>query len=463
MASVKSGVFWNLIRVIIERGLMFAQQIILAWILIPETFGQFSILSSLLAICSLFSTIGLSEVLSNRFKNFSLWLPLANSLYYLLSLISFLLFILIASISFELFNDYFFSIIIYALSLPFISIKSIDTIKLNIDGSYAYVSMARVIYSIILVSVSILFAYLGFTLIALTSAATFAAIAEFFVLRFKTKLSFCFSKNYKRLKRLFYRSLKLMGFNLSWRYINYLDFILIGFFLGDQKAGLYFMAFNLSVQAINLFVSYLPSVLFSSNIRDDLVLDRVNLRTQKITVFLALVTSPIFFGIFFYANQIVSIIFNSNWLGVSPLLQILSLAMIPRVLSSQWYLALLKQKNYNLMTKLSICYFILFIALFIMGIYFFDLIGAVYAILIFYVSNILLAKQYLFSNNPYLKDTILILIIGFICFSFNWNILKFENNIINLIGGLILSVLLFLLMVHLSCKKTFGLIKNLIR
>ena len=64
-----------------------------------------------------------------------------------------------------------------------------------------------------------------------------------------------------------------MGYNLSWRLIFFLDFILIGILLGDKKAGLYFMAFNLSVQPLSLLVSYLPSVLFSSNIRDGLTIE----------------------------------------------------------------------------------------------------------------------------------------------------------------------------------------------
>ena len=417
MNLFKKGIYWNFIRTTLERGLLFIQQIVLAWILIPETFGYFSSLSSLLAVCSLFAVTGIDQILTNRFKAHTLWLPFINAANYSLILFSFILFNTLAIVNHGYEMKDILLILIYSLSLPFIAIIGIDSVKLNIIGSYAYVSMARVFYSITLVVVSILLAVLGFDILSLIVASTLASIVEFFFLRKKTKLSFSFSRHWFRIKKLFFNSLKLVGYNLSWRLIFFLDFILIGILLGDKKAGLYFLAFNLSVQPLSLLVSYLPSVLFTSNIRDELTIEHTYLRVQKTTLFLILLSAPIFISLYFYADVIISVMFNNEWEGLGPLLQILSIAMIPRVLSSQWYLGALVQEKYSLMSKFSIYYLGLFLILFLSGTYFFDLKGAVFSILIFYCSTLFLSKESIFKNNPYIKETFLMILYAMLCFS----------------------------------------------
>ena len=458
MSLLRAGFIWSFIRTILERGLLFIQQIVLAWILIPETFGYFSSLSSLLAVCSLFTVTGINQILTNRFKAHILWLPYINTVFYILILFSFILFNTLAITNHGYEMKDILLILIYSLSLPFIALKGIDSVKLNIIGSYAYVSMARVFYSITLVVVSILLAVLGFDILSLTLAATLASIVEFFFLRKKTKLSFSFSRHWYRIKKLFFNSLKLVGFNLSWRLIFFLDFILIGILLGDQKAGLYFMAFNLSVQPLSLLVSYLPSVLFTSNIRDELTIEFTYLRVQKTTLFLILLSSPIFISLYFYADNLVSILFNSKWEGLDSLLQILSLAMIPRVLSSQWYLGPLVQEKYSLMSKFSIYYLGLFLILFLPGTYFFDLKGAVFSILIFYCFTLFLSRESIFKNNPYIKETFLMILYGMLCFSLVKNFIHFDSVRMNLIISLMISFFLYFGIIYLTCpsaKKLF--------
>ena len=458
MSLLRAGFIWNFIRTILERGLLFIQQIVLAWILIPETFGYFSSLSSLLAVCSLFSFTGINQIMTNRFKAHILWLPFINAAYYSLILFSFILFNTLAIVNHGYEMKDILLILIYSLSLPFIALKGIDSVKLNIIGSYAYVSMARVFYSITLVVVSILLAVLGFDILSLILAATIASIIEFLILRKKTKFSFSFSRHWPSIKKLFFNSLKLVGFNLSWRLIFFLDFILIGILLGDKKAGLYFMAFNLSVQPLSLLVSYLPSVLFSSNIRDELTIEFTYLRVQKVTLFLIFLSTPIFISLYFYADVIISVLFNNEWDGLGPLLQILSLAMIPRALSSQWYLGHLVKEKYSLMSKFSIYYLGLFLILFLSGSYFFDLKGAVFSILIFYFSTLFLSKESIFKNNPYLKETLLMIIYGILCFYLVKYFIHFNQVFVNLVFSLVISFTLYFLIVYLTCLKAKKLV-----
>ena len=463
MSTVKEGVFWNVVKTLLERGLLFAQQIILAWFLLPDVFGVFSFLTSTLAISSLFAIFGLSEVLSNRFKKFNDWLPIANSSYYVIIFFSIVFFFSISLFHLNHNVNNFLLVLIYSFSIPLIALKQIDFLKLSIEGHYKFISITRVLYTLVLTTSSVVLAYFNFKIFSLVIASSLASLIEFIVIRNKTKINFRFSKNIARIKTLLLKSIDLAGYTLSWRIINFLDFILIGIIHGDKIAGLYFMAFSISVQAINLFVTYLPSIIFSSNIRDNLTLEATYSRIQRITLIITFFSSPIFFGIFFYSDSLINILFNSNWSEVSPLLKILSIAMIPRLISSQWYLGHLHQKKYKYMSRISIRYLFIFLILFIPGTYFFQVEGSVYAILIFYTSSLFIAKDFLFIKNPYLIDTFISVVIAFLSYYFLSSKITFENELYKVIIGSFISTSIYLLVSFIICFRLRSLILETMR
>ena len=460
MNLFKKGLLWNLIRTILERGLVFIQQIILAWYLVPEDFGFFSSISSILAICSFFSFFGLSEIITNRFKHINLWEPIFNSINYFIIFISLLLFILISTIINGI--EILFLAFIFGTTLVFEGLKVLDSAKLNVWGEYAYLSLARICYSLTLVSISILLAALNFGVKSIIISIILASFVEFIILRYKTNSSFKFSKSVIKISALAFNSIKLTGFNVSWRLINYLDFVLIPYFLGDEKAGLYFMAFNLSVQALNIFVSYLPGILFSSNIRDQITMSQTNSRIQKTTLFLIIFTSPIFLGLFFFSEEVIFYMLNEKWAGAAPILEILSLAMIPRVLSSQWVLIPMIQSRYSYLSKISFYYLILFTILFFAGINTFDLYGGACAILLFYVSTILLSKNYFLKSNKYLFETCLIIINSFFSFLVFSEMVFLENKLVNLILVIVLSLILYGISIYFTCPRTKNILYQLL-
>jgi O-antigen/teichoic acid export membrane protein len=463
MNLFKKGIYWNLFRTLIERAFMFFQQIILAWYLVPEDFGFFSSISSILAICSFFAFFGLNEIIVNRFKFIDLWEPVFNTINYILIFLSFLIYILISIIVNGAAIEILDLILIYGILFFTDGLKTLDQIKLNVWGNYSFMSLARLCHTFILTLVSILLAKLNFGVLSIIISLILASSVEFIILRYKSKSSFNFSKSVRKVRTLLLYSIKLTGFNLSWRLINYLDFILISYFLGDEKAGLYFMAFNLSVQALNIFLSFLPNIIFSSNIRDQLTMSQTNDRIQKTTLFLIISTAPIFFGLFVFSEQVIFYLFNEKWDGTIPLLKILSLAMIPRVLSSQWTLIPLIKSRYSYLSRVSFYYLVLFIFLICFGINTFDLNGGVFAILIFYLSTLLLSKNYLLKSNKYLTETILIIVYSFFSYLVFSNMIFFENDLINMISVILLSLILYGTSIYFTCPKTKKIFHEILR
>ena len=460
MNLFKKGIYWNLLRTLIERGFVFFQQILLAWFLLPEDFGFFSSISSLLAICSLFAVIGISETLTNRYKSVSIWEPVFNSINYLLIGFSFLLYFIIALILYGNDINEIILIFVYGISIPFLGLKSIDSVKLSVLGNYKHINLSRIAYTTSLALGSLILAYLGYGVLSIIIPATISSFLEFLFLRIKAKSSFSFSKNIYAIKIFFSKSSQLIGYNVSWRIINFLDFILIGILLDDKKAGLYFMAFNLSVQPLNLFISYLPSVLFSSNIRDKMNQSETILRIQKTTLMLTFICTPLFIGLYFFSNDIVTFLFNENWSNTIPILKILSLAMIPRVLSSQWYLIPLVNSNYNYMSRISLIFLAVFVILFTSGTLFFDMKGAAISILLFYVMTISLSSNYLLFDNLYLKENIFLLFHGTLSFGVSYLLYSFNKTFLLLTLSVVISIALYFILIYYTCPKTNQIINQ---
>ena len=128
--------------------------------------------------------------------------------------------------------------------------------------------------------------------------------------------------------------------------------------------------------------------------------------------------------------------------------------MIPRVLSSQWTLIPLIKSRYSYLSRVSFYYLILFILLLCIGINTFDLNGGVFAILIFYLSKLLLAKNYLLKSNKYLTETILIIVYSLFSYLVFSNMIFFENDLINLISVILFSLILYGISIYFTCPKT---------
>lgn len=454
MSKFKAGILWNIVRTLSQRALIFFQQLILARILVPEIFGRFSTLSSIFAITSLFAVFGHTTLLISKSKSLKNFLPIFNTFNYILILISFIFFTSVSAFIFGHSYENLIEILIYGLSIPFIALKTADQVKLEIEGRYLFLSLTNVLFTIILVFLSIFLAHYGFKIFSLIISFTVASIVEFIILRARTKLNFQISKSFQKNKFFIIKSSELLIHNLAWRIINYVDFIIIGYLLGKSKSGIYFMAFGLSVQVMNLLTSYMPGLFFSSNIRDQFTIQDLNLRMQKLILFLIIISSPIIFIIFFYAEYLIGILFENNWNDMIPILKILILSIIPKILSSQWIQQYFLKNNFKKISKISSIYAIIFILFVSIGTYYFDIYGTSYAILAFNICTIFLVHKIIFQKNIYLKETVNGVLFSFLIVMFfkrldDFNFLTFDPLV-----SISFSLLVYTLFLYIFFKKT---------
>ena len=218
----------------------------------------------------------------------------------------------------------------------------------------------------------------------------------------------------KRHLILFFKSTQLFFFNLSWRIINFIDFIIIGYLLGEKSAGFYYVAFSISIQPISLFISFLPGILFSNQTSQNLSLQDSSNKIKDLLFYLALISLPIFASFYFFSTEIITLLLGDQWKISSPMLKILSIAMFFKIISSQWTVIPLLKKEFVYMSKISIIYLVYFIVLFYGFTYAYNSIGSSIAILIFNISMLFLVPRNILFDKFLFKKLILLL---FICFS----------------------------------------------
>lgn len=114
--------------------------------------------------------------------------------------------------------------------------------------------------------------------------------------------------------------LKVVATNIANWAIENLDRFLVGRIWGVQALGLYAVAFNLSRAPVGMLVGAVQSVAFSSASRIQADDQRMRRSYLAVTSALALTMFPPFFLICLEAETVMQIIYGSRWSGASPML-----------------------------------------------------------------------------------------------------------------------------------------------
>lgn len=149
-------------------------------------------------------------------------------------------------------------------------------------------------------------------------------ISVFFIVSWRPKFHF----NFKDVKPYLKFGLNVAG-SRSLRYIyTKSDRFFGGRFLGAQPLGYYSLALQLASIPTDRMVSLIQQVSFPvfSKYQDDI--HKYKDFYLKITKFIAMITFPIFIGVFFLAKEIVTIILGTKWMPMIFPLRILCMAQL---------------------------------------------------------------------------------------------------------------------------------------
>ncbi len=119
---------------------------------------------------------------------------------------------------------------------------------------------------------------------------------------------------------------------LAWLGFTSADTLILGRFFGPAELGLYTVAQNFAAMPLNKIAPIINQVAFPAFALVQRESTEARFYAMKATRLMALVSVPVFFGISAVAPEIVSVVFGTGWGAATPILAVLSVAMIFRAI-----------------------------------------------------------------------------------------------------------------------------------
>lgn len=321
---------WNALGHISSQGVNFIFGIILARILGPEDYGIIGMLTIFIIVIGIFIDCGFSQALIyNKANNNQTDYSTAFYFNLLIGLIGYSILYFSAPFISTFYNIPILSPIVKVLGITLI-IKSLCIIQstiftINLD----FKTPARITFTTSIFSgiVGLLFAYKGFGVWSLVYQQLFSAIVSTALLWFYAHWRPSLAFSCTSLKKLWNYGSKILTSSLLSNIYDQIYTLVIGkvytpIALGHYSRAQQFATLpsgNLSTVISNVTFPILSSI---GSTKDICSIYRTMLKTTCFIVF------PLMIGLSVLAEPLIHILFNEEWYGCIPLLQILSISMM---------------------------------------------------------------------------------------------------------------------------------------
>lgn len=334
-----SGVKWNSVATIICTILQVIRLAILTYLLDKSDFGLIAIAMMVISFTDIFSDLGITVALIHKQditdKQYS-------SVYWLNVAMSVLIAVVVCAVSplvAEFYNQPLLVPIICLLSLQILFNgfgKMFHTIKTK-QLEFNFISKVRILATFLGFVLTIVLAFLGWGVFSLVVGQVFQIGL--------TQLIFSLS-GIREQKILFYFSLKeikdifkIGSWQLAAQILDFIsskiDIMIIGRFFSMDDLGVYNIAKELIIRPF-LIINGISASVFSAvfaKVQDDISVIKANF--AKLVRVISLICTPIYIGMFVFADFIVAILYSPDFSEVAIFIRILALTGIASAITSQ--------------------------------------------------------------------------------------------------------------------------------
>ena len=322
--SVLSGLIWKFIEVLSVDGVSFIVSIILARLLMPEDFGEISLVSIFITLANVFVVYGLGTALIQKKDSDSVDF---SSVFYFNGALSIVLyFILFFSAPFiaSFFESPNLTLIlrILGLRIPIASISTIQNAYISKHMQFRKAFWGSLGGTVLSAAVGIWMAYTGYGVWALVGQSLGATLVNcvvlFFVIRWRPTLEF----SWTRLKGLIQYGWKLLVSGFIKVGYDQVSGLIIGKKYTSEDLGLYTKGRKYPELIVTGINSSMSSVLFPAYAKYQNDRPKLKNMVRRSISLSTYIMSPLLLGLAALATPIVSFLLTDKWLGCVPYLQI---------------------------------------------------------------------------------------------------------------------------------------------
>lgn len=329
-----TGVLWSAVDKISTQALQFLLGIVLARLLTPEEYGTVGLLLVFIAISKVFIDSGFTKALIQNQERTEADISTVFLFNIAISVVCYIILWAAAPFIATFYRIEILTLLlrILALSLIVNALYTVPYTLISITLDFKTISKISVASTLFSGLIAVYLAYKGYgvwALVAQTLIASITTVAMVWI--FNTwRPSFVFSRG--SFKKLFSYGSNLLVSSLLERVVSDLSSLLIGKFLTTKNLGFY----TRGTQFTNFFSGSISSILDRvllpglATVQYDM--NALVRYVKQILRINALVTIPIFFGLFILSEPIVRVLLTDKWIMAVPIMQIFCIARLITVI-----------------------------------------------------------------------------------------------------------------------------------
>ena len=327
--STANGFLWLLLQSLSSRAASFLSQLILARLLAPEAFGQIGLAYTVTTLIGALVSFGTDDILLQRLRTIDMWVMPAFWSSLGLSVIGMVLMLLGAPLAATLYGSPGLTglIALLAISLPIGALATVPGVKLRADMNFRYLATYAAAETICIQIASVILAAAGCGTYSFIIPVPVAAAVKAAVFWSKAPARIRRRGRLTQFRHIVNSGVLVFGARMLVTAVNQGDYIVLGLMANDAVVGVYFFAFRLAAQPLQMLAGNFGSVIFPAltQLRTDPARqEAAALRASRILVY---TVTPVCFLQAAVAAPVLHVMFGQRWDGSIPLMQILSLGL----------------------------------------------------------------------------------------------------------------------------------------
>ena len=472
-AKTFSGLMWTFSEIVLNQGLQFIIQIVLARLLLPKEFGLIGIVTVFVAIANAIVDSGFTNALIREEnptqKDYS-------TVFYFNLLVGIVLYVLLYLLS-PIISDFFIqpqlTQLIRVLSIVLIvnAFSIVQRVVLNRNLNFKLLMIINIISSLISGGLAILLAFNGFGIWSLAIRIVALQVIQTVLLISFNRWIPTITFSVESFKRLFGFGWKLLVSSIIDTTYNNLYYMIIGKIYTPTDLGYYTNAQKLRDVAVTSISNSIQKVTYPvlSKIQNDENILRESYR--KVTKSAVYINFPIMLGLAVVGNKIIPILFGSDWAPSTPFFVILCVSGMLYPLQALNLNILQVKGRTDLFLKLEVAKKIISVILIAIAVIIqVGIIGLIWVMFInsvisFFINSHYSKKIINYSTWQQIKDITPVFIVTFISMGivFFLGSFLYEPKIIFLIIEIISGIVIYIIFSYLFKLESLFMILEIIK
>jgi PST family polysaccharide transporter len=358
------GFLWLVGQTVLVKLASTAGVVILSWFLMPEDFGLVGLAYTVTAIVGLVQNLGLKEILIRRQKHYRRWVNAAFWLSLSVGIAAGVLMAVCSPLAAKIYGEprLVGLICILSTTAPLQALLTIPLTNLQIEFRFRAMGILGVLDGVGTIILSVIFAALGFGAYSFVMPRPIILGIEAMIAWVIAPTIIHSGMHLSRWRFLLNDSIWLFGTYVLLTMISQGDYVTLGIFSSKRETGLYFFAFNLSMQIVTLITGNIASVLLPSLSKfsgDDKRQVGAFVRASRMISMLGM---PLCFAQAVFAAPLFHLFFAPKWYPAIPIFQVLCMGMSMRVVAGTSQSMMQARGRYRAFFFASLVYLIVFVA-----------------------------------------------------------------------------------------------------